>query len=55
VWDGLGLVVKRVQVLAHSDPTRVKITSDNAKYEAYERTLAEAYIQGRVIGQWRWL
>jgi phage repressor protein C with HTH and peptisase S24 domain len=55
VWDGLGLVVKRVQVLAHSEPPRVKITSDNPKYEAYERTLAEAYIQGRVIGQWRWL
>jgi len=55
VWDGLGLVVKRVQVIAHSEPTRVKITSDNPKYEAYERTLAEAYIQGRVIGQWRWL
>lgn len=55
VWDGLGLVVKRVQVLAHSEPTRVRISSDNPKYEAYERTLAEAYIQGRVIGQWRWL
>ena len=55
VWDGLGLVVKRVQVLAHSEPTRVRITSDNPKYEGYERTLAEAYIQGRVIGQWRWL
>jgi len=55
VWDGLGLVVKRVQALAHSDPMRVKITSDNPKYEGYERTLAEAYIQGRVIGQWRGL
>jgi transcriptional regulator with XRE-family HTH domain len=55
VWDGLGLVVKRVEALAHSDPMRVRISSDNPKYEAYERTLAEAYIQGRVIGQWRWL
>lgn len=55
VWDGLGLVVKRVQALAHSDPMRVRITSDNPKYEGYERTLAEAYIQGRVIGQWRGL
>jgi transcriptional regulator with XRE-family HTH domain len=55
VWDGLGLVVKRVQAIAHSEPTRVKITSDNPKYENYERSLAEAYIQGRVIGQWRWL
>lgn len=55
VWDGLGLVVKRVQMLPHSDPARVKITSDNPKYDPYERTLDEAYIQGRVIGQWRWL
>lgn len=55
VWDGLGLVVKRVQTLAHSEPMRVKITSDNPKYEGYERSLAEAYIQGRVIGQWRGL
>jgi transcriptional regulator with XRE-family HTH domain len=55
VWDGLGQVVKRVQALAHSDPMRVKISSDNPKYESYERTLAEAYIQGRVIGQWRGL
>lgn len=55
VWDGLGLVVKRVQVQPHSEPPRVKITSDNAKYDPYERTLDEAYIRGRVIGQWRWL
>ena len=55
VWDGLGLVIKRVQMVPHSEPPRVKITSDNAKYEPYERTLDEAYIQGRVIGQWRWL
>jgi transcriptional regulator with XRE-family HTH domain len=55
VWDGLGLVVKRVQTLAHSEPMRVRITSDNPKYEGYERALTEAYIQGRVIGQWRGL
>jgi len=55
VFDGLGLVVKRVQLLPHTDPPRVKITSDNENYEPYERTLDEAYIQGRVIGQWRWL
>ena len=55
VWDGLGLVVKRIQVLPHTEPPKVKITSDNAKYDPYERTLDEAYIQGRVIGQWRWL
>jgi len=55
VWDGLGLVVKRIQLLPHSEPPRVKIASDNAKYDPYERAIDEAYIQGRVIGQWRWL
>ena len=55
VWDGLGLVIKRVQVLPQSEPPRVKISSDNPKYDPYERPLAEAEIQGRVIGQWRWL
>lgn len=55
VWDGLGLVIKRIQMLPHSDPARVKISSDNGKYDPYERSLEEAYIQGRVIGQWRWL
>lgn len=54
VWDGLGLVVKRVQLVPHSDPLRVKITSDNPRFDPYERMLGEAYIQGRVIGKWLW-
>lgn len=55
VWDGLGFVIKRVEPVAHADPPRVRISSDNPRYSAYERTLDEAYVQGRVIGQWRWL
>lgn len=55
VWNGLGLAIKRVQMLPQSEPPRVKISSDNLKYDPCERALAEAYIQGRVIGQWRWL
>lgn len=55
VWDGLGLVVKRLQVIPHSDPVCVRISSDNPRYEPYERTLEEAHIQGRVIGGWRWM
>ena len=53
VWDGLGLVLKRVEFLAQSDPPKVRITSDNARYQPYERILEEAYIQGRVIGSWQ--
>lgn len=55
VYDGLGLVVKRVEHIAHSDPPRVRISSDNAHYAPYERILGEAYIQGRVLGRWQWV
>lgn len=50
VWDGLGLVLKRVEYVAQSDPPRVRILSDNPRYDSYERELGEAAIQGRVIG-----
>jgi phage repressor protein C with HTH and peptisase S24 domain len=53
VWDGIGLVMKRVEYLAHSKPPRIRIMSDNPKYEPYERTIDEAFIQGRVIGSWQ--
>lgn len=54
LYDGLGLVVKRVEHLPFSDPSTVRIASDNPRYTPYERTLEEAHIQGRVIGHWRW-
>jgi phage repressor protein C with HTH and peptisase S24 domain len=55
VWEGLGLVVKRVMALPHSDPPAVRIISENPDYPPYERTLDEAYIQGRVLGKWLWV
>lgn len=54
VWDGLAIVVKQVEYIAHSDPPRVLITSRNRDYQPYERVMDEAYIQGRVIGAWKW-
>ena len=54
LYDGLGLVVKRVEHIPFSDPSTVRIASDNPRYTPYERTLDEAHIQGRVIGHWRW-
>lgn len=54
VFDGVGLVIKRVEVVPFSDPVTVRLSSDNSHYKPYERVLDEAYIQGRVIGQWRW-
>ena len=52
VWDGLALVLKRIELVAGSDPMRVRIMSDNPKYTTYERTLDEAHINGRVVGVW---
>lgn len=55
VWDGLGLVVKRVEHVAFSDPSTVRLISENPAYQTYERTLEEAHIQGRVLGKWQWV
>jgi phage repressor protein C with HTH and peptisase S24 domain len=52
VWDGLALVLKYVEVVPNSDPLRVRISSANSAFQAYERNIGEAYINGRVIGVW---
>lgn len=52
VWDGLGLVIKRVEVVPGTDPLRVRISSANPEYLTYERLFSEAAINGRVIGVW---
>ena len=52
VWDGAALVLKYVEVIANSDPLRVRISSKNPAFLPYERTVDEAYINGRVVGVW---
>ncbi len=54
VYDGLGIALKRVQHIPFSEPPTVRISSDNPRYDPYERVLGEAHLQGRVIGLWRW-
>lgn len=53
VWDGLGLVLKYIEVIANSDPLRVRISSAHQAFKSYERNLDEAYINGRVVGVWK--
>lgn len=48
VWDGIGVVVKMVEVLPNSDPVRIRMISRNPRYSAYEATEDEAFIIGRV-------
>lgn len=49
VWDGIGLVAKRVEHIPHSDPTKVVIRSINPEYQTYERDAEEINIVGRVV------
>ena len=54
LWDGFGMVLKRVEILLGTEPTRLRISSINAAYPPYERLLSEVHINGRVIGRWQW-
>lgn len=36
VWDGMGLVTKRIEHVPHSDPPRVRLKSANPEYDGYE-------------------
>ena len=49
IWDGMGLVAKRVEHVPHSDPSKIIIKSVNPEYQTYEREAKEVKIIGRVI------
>lgn len=51
VWDGVGLVVKLVEVVRGSDPGRIRLKSRNPRYDPYDATEDEAKIIGRVRGR----
>lgn len=53
IWDGLGLVLKYVEVVADSEPVRVRISSAHPQFKPYERLVGEAHINGRVVGVWK--
>lgn len=52
LFDGIGLVAKRLEYLEGSDPPTVRISSSNPSYPPYERTVDEVTIIGRVVGRW---
>ncbi len=54
LWDGFGLIIKRCEMVPHSNPARVILSSANANYETYEMDAKELDIQGRVVGKWQW-
>lgn len=54
LWDGFGLIIKRCEMVPHSTPPRVILSSANSKYATYEMESKELDIQGRVVGKWQW-
>jgi phage repressor protein C with HTH and peptisase S24 domain len=51
LWDGYGLVIKRLQIVMGSDPMRVRILSVNSSYAPYEAGADEIQIVGRFAGR----
>lgn len=49
IWDGMGLVAKRVEHVPNTEPPRVVLRSVNPNYESYERDAEEVAVVGRVI------
>jgi hypothetical protein len=52
LFDGIGLVAKRLEFMEGSEPPSVRISSSNPSYPPYERTVDEVSIVGRVVGRW---
>ncbi|MDI6029531.1 S24 family peptidase [Corticibacterium sp. UT-5YL-CI-8] len=52
VYDGLGFVIKQVDVVRDTDPLRLRLTSQNPAYAPYEVSEDEGFfIVGRVKGR----
>ena len=49
LWDGGGLVVKRVEMLPGSEPPAIRLISSNPVYEPYTCLVDEAHIVGKVL------
>ena len=49
LWDGLGVVVKRLEHILNSDPIKIRIISDNERHSNVEELLDQVNIIGRII------
>ena len=50
IWDGLGIAIKRIELIPNSIPTTLRIISDNPKHGSYERSADNCKIRGRAVG-----
>ena len=49
IWDGMGLVAKRIEHVPNSEPPKVVIKSVNSQYDTCERAAEEVHVIGRAV------
>ena len=49
LWDGLGLVVKRVGAISSSDPAEFRLISANPVYEPYAVPAQDVHMVEKVV------
>ena len=49
IWDGMGIVAKRIEHILSSEPAKLRIMSVNPDYETYDRDAEEVHVIGRVV------
>lgn len=49
LWDGLGLVVKRVEDVSGSDPAELRVISADPAYEPYAVSSHDVHMVGKVV------
>lgn len=51
LWEGDGITIKRIEIVANSNPQRLRLIPENEKYSAYEQNSDEVQIIGRYAGR----
>ncbi len=49
LFDGMSMVAKRLELLAHAEQPKLRVICDNTNYSTYESALTDANIIGRVV------
>lgn len=53
IFDGVGLVPRRLHVVPKSDPVAVRVEANDPRSESYEIPLEDLAIWGRIVGRWQ--
>ena len=49
MWDGFGVVAKRIEIIPNTEPVTINIKSDNPNHDGYKRSIDEIRVIGRIV------